>query len=376
MIVYPREWSRRQNSAFASIASAAGGGRRLAFIGLSLRSFPETRARAAEAMARAKRQPKGRIGRALKSALIAAQYTWARRYFARHPGDVAMCWNGLTGSRRAFMQGALDAGARRLFVELAPLPGRITLDPLGVNAESSVPQGRAFYDDWSAGDPARSGEGWREAGAGLTARASRRADVGQGSAEGLGAAPFLFVPLQVPDDSQMRLFAGWAGSLDGFVAALGEAARALPEGWHLRVKEHPSAKVSLAPQLAAATMASGGRIVTDNATDSFAQVAASRGVVTINSSMGLQAFFHDKPVIATGRAFWAQPGLVTVADSAEALRAAFAGAGALAFDAGFRARFMAWLDREYYLRVTETPEGDWQLDPAAVCRVLATAPRP
>lgn len=376
MIVYPREWSRRQNSAFASIAAAAGGGRRLAFIGLSLRGFPETQARAAEAMARAKRQPKGRIGRALKSALIAAQYNWARRHFARHPGAVAMCWNGLTGSRRAFMQGAQDAGARRLFVELAPLPGRITLDPAGVNAESSVPQDRAFYEDWAAGDASRSGDSWRAAGAGLVARASRRADVGQGSADSLGDAPFLFVPLQVPDDSQMRLFAGWAGSLDGFVAALGEAARALPEGWQLRVKEHPSARVSLGPQIAAATMASGGRIVTDNATDSFAQLAASRGVVTINSSMGLQAFFHDKPVIATGRAFWAQPGLVTVADSAGALGAAFARAEALAFDAGFRARFMSWLDREYYLRVTETAEGDWQLDPAAVRKVLASAPRP
>lgn len=371
MIVYPREWSRRQNSAFASIADAAGGGRRLAFIGLSLRGFPETRARTAEAMARAKRQPKGRIGRALKSALIAAQYNWARRFFARHPGDVAMCWNGLTGSRRAFMQGALDAGARRLFVELAPLPGRITLDAQGVNAESSVPQRRAFYDDWAAGDPLRSGEGWREAGAGLVARTSRRADVGQAGAEGLGGAPFLFVPLQVPDDSQMRLFAGWAGSLDGFIAALGAAARALPEGWHLRVKEHPSAKVSLAPQIAAAAMASGGRIVTDNATDSFAQVAASRGVVTINSSMGLQAFFHDKPVIATGRAFWAQPGLVTVADAAESLAAAFADAGALSFDRGFRARFMNWLDRAYYPRVTETAEGDWLVDQAAVRAVLA-----
>ena len=376
MIVYPREWSRRQNSAFASIAAAASGGRRLAFIGLSLRGFPETRARTAEAMARAKRQPKGPLGRALKAALIAAQYNWARRYFARHPGHVATCWNGLTGSRRAFMQGALDAGARRLFVELAPLPGRITLDAQGVNAESSVPQGRAFYDDWAAGDPGRSGEGWREAGAGLTARASRRADVGQAGADSLGDAPFLFVPLQVPDDSQMRLFAGWAGSLDGFVAALGQAARALPEGWVLRIKEHPSARVSLAPQITAATEASGGRIVLDNATDSFAQVAASRGVVTINSSMGLQAFFHDKPVIATGRAFWAQAGLVTVADSAGALSAAFAGADALAFDAGFRARFMTWLDREYYLRVTETPEGDWQLDPAAVRRVLASAPHP
>ena len=33
-----------------------------------------------------------------------------------------------------------------------------------------------------------------------------------------------FVPLQVPDDSQMVLFAGWTGGMPGFVAAIAAAA--------------------------------------------------------------------------------------------------------------------------------------------------------
>lgn len=374
MILYPREWSRRQNALFASVVAAAGeGGRRLSLppVGLGPRDA-QVRARTAEALARAKRQPRGPVGRALKSALIAGQYDWALRHFRAAPGDVAMCWNGLTGSRWAFMQGAADAGAARLFLELAPFPGRVTLDWAGVNAESSVPRDPAFYDAWAAADPGRDGEAWRDLGQGLTARASRRADVGQGEGA-VQQGPFLFAPLQVPDDSQMRLFAGWAGSLDGFIAALGPAARALPAGWRLVVKEHPSARVSVAPQLAAAVAASGGRMAVDNATDSFALLAASRGVVTLNSSMGLQAFFHDRPVIAAGRAFWAQPGLVTATGSAEALEAAFAGAEALDFDPRFRARFMNWLDRVYYPRVTGGPDGAATVEPEAVRRVLAEA---
>lgn len=374
MIVHPREYDRRKEAIFAAVARATGlRPRALPVIGLSFRPLPESRARAAEALARAKRQPKNPVMRRLKHLLIWAQYNWSRRFFARHPGAVALCWNGLTGSRRAFMEGARDAGARRLFAELAPLPGRITLDPAGVNAENSMPRDPAFYTDWARGQAGLALQDWRRLGAGMTARPSRRADVGQRAAGDLSAAPFLFVPLQVPDDSQIRLFSGWTGGLEGFLAALGEAARALPEGWQIRVKEHPSARASLAGPVAAARDASGGRIVLDNDTDTFAQVAASRGVLTINSSVGLQAFFHDRPVIVAGEAFFAIPGLVTVADSAEALRTALAGAEGLAFDGLLRDAFMSWLDRVYYPPLTETEAG-FALPAEAVRTLLATKP--
>lgn len=368
MILYPREWSRKKDSAFASIAKGSGqGGRALLMAPLRLRGFPESAERSAMALARAKKQPKG-WQRRLKAWLIRSQYNWARHHFSRHPQDVALCWNGLTGSRWAFMQGARDAGAAGLLhAEIAPFPGRMTLDPAGVNAEGAVPKGQAFYQAWAADVAERRGDGWRAMGQGLVARNSRRSDVGQaqGDAEGL-AEPFLFVPMQVPDDSQMRLFAGWAGGLDGFIAALGRTAAALPPGWHLRVKEHPSARISVAPQLAAAVAASGGRLRIDNATDSFAQLAASRGVLTINSSMGLQAFFHDKPVIATGAAFWAQPGLACPAESEAALVTLLAGAESLGWDPAFRAIFMNWLDQVYYPAVEIDAEGRWHILAAAV----------
>ncbi|MFD1808108.1 hypothetical protein ACFSHQ_08015 [Gemmobacter lanyuensis] len=71
----------------------------------------------------------------------------------------------------------------------------------------------------------------------------------------------------------------------------------------------------------------------DNATDSFAQIAASRGVVTLNSSMGLQAFFHDKPVITLGQAFFNIAGLVDHAADQTALNHLFAKAPDRGYDA-------------------------------------------
>jgi len=347
MIVYPAEWQRHKERLFAALARADDGGRRLWVVPVSPRGFPETAARAREALRVAKRRPRSRLGRALKFALLAGQYNWARRHFGGHPDRVAVAWNGMTGTRRVFLEGARDAGAAALHAELAPFPGRVTLDPAGVNAAADLPRDPAFYQAWAAADPARRSEAWRRLGAGLTARAPRRGRPAR-------AAPpppegrFLFVPLQVPNDSQITLFGGWTGSVAGMLAALAEASAALPEGWHLRLKEHPSARLSLARDLAAAAARAPGRIVADNAGDSFALLAASQGVVTINSSMGLQGFFFDKPVIVLGEAFWALPGLVQRAGSAGDLARLLAAPAALGFDPALRAAFMTYLDRVHY----------------------------
>ncbi|NBO20914.1 MAG: capsular biosynthesis protein [Rhodobacteraceae bacterium] len=308
MIVYPAEFNAGKQAVFDALARADGGGLRLWVVPLSFRDWPETDLQVDRALSRAKRLPKSRWGLWLKRQLLRGQYNWARAHFTRHPDRVAVAWNGIAGGRMAYLAGARDAGAATLHAELAPFPGRITLDPRGVNAEGSVPQDPAVFAALSG-----QGSGWRAMGAQMVARPSRRADVGQDQLTPLPQTPFLFVPLQVPDDTQLRLFAGWCQDMAGFLAALTAACAHLPKGWHLRIKEHPSAKTSLAPALA--PLLATGRAVLDNDSDSFAQLAASRGVVTLNSSMGLQSFFFDKPVVVLGRAYYALPGLVTVAHS-------------------------------------------------------------
>ena len=343
---------------FRAVAEAAGGGTRLATWPLSFRGFPESAARADDCLARAKKQPEGPLGTFLKRAFLRGRYNWARRWFAAHPGHVALCWQGLTGTRRAVMLGARDAGAATLFAELSPLPGYLTLDPKGVNAEGSVPQDPRFYDDVAPDAALLAGLRDR-----IRPRASRRADVGQGGAVPVDSGPFVFVPLQVPDDSQMLLFSGWVGGADGFIRALAAAAGALPDGWHLRLKEHPSSKIALTAEIDAA-IAAGARIVLDNATDSFAQLSASGGVLTVNSSMGLQAMFWDKPVIVTGQSLYALPGVAHHAGDLTALKAALADLPR--FDGPLRARFLTWLATAYYI-----PQGEDGPDRAALARRLA-----
>lgn len=342
-IAYLAEPNAEKQAFFRAVASALGQGRALPTWPLSMRGYPETSARAEDCLKRAKKQPRGPVGRALKLAFLKGRYNWARRWFAARPGAVAMCWQGLTGTRRSVMQGARDAGAPTLFAELAPLPGCRTLDTQGVNAESSIPREPGAYGTVEPDHDLLAG--LREA---FEARVPRRSDVGQ-SAEPLpDGARFFFVPLQVPDDSQMILFAGWCGGLEGFIDALAAASKALPEGWHLRLKEHPSAKRSVRARIER-HIATGARLELDNARDSFAQLEASAGVLTVNSSMGLQAMFFGKPVIVTGEAFFAFDGIACPARSAQQLETLLGDPDALAFDADLRARFLTWLARDYYI---------------------------
>lgn len=305
--------------------------------------YPETSARAAAALQTATKQPKSRVMRALKLGLLGAQYNGARRVFARQPQAVAVVWNGLNGSRRVFADGARDAGARVLLFERAPLPGRVTVDPLGVNFANHLPRDIGFYTDWfvASGLPP---DGWRSLRRQIKARAPKDTNTGDLTPSGL-TDPFLFVPLQVEGDSQLRLFGGAFPTVKAFVQSLCAASLALPPGWHLRLKDHPSG----AP-LAAGIIAGhpGARIVLDNGTDTFAQVAASRGVITVNSSVGLEAMWFDKPVITCGQAFWALPGVALTAPDAAALQRLLQAPDALQFDPPARAALLSYLEAVYY----------------------------
>ena len=328
--------------------------------------YPETRDRAEAALSTAKKRPRTRLHRWLKRLVYGWQYNAFRHYFDGHE-SVAVCWSGLRATRRMFMDAARDAGRATLFMERAPFPGRVTVDPCGVNQNSGLPRDPAFYNDWADTVPDASRESWRRLKTDLVARMPARGDVGQESGADPGLAdPFVFCPLQVPDDVQITQFSGWCGSLDGFLDAVMEAATHLPPGWHLRIKEHPSARVALRARIEALANTHAAPVRIDNQTDTFQQVAAARSVVTLNSSVGLQAFFFDKPVFVLGEALFRIEGVATPVHSTADLSRRFAAIVTAGYDAAARSAFMAYLDRVYYPEVIRD-------DPTGLPRVVPRA---
>ena len=346
IILDPR---RDKRAIMMALLAPLGHLRWLSLVPLRLRGYPQTAARAQTALDAATRIPAGPVLRRLKLALLAAQYNGARAVFAQAPQAVAVVWNGLNGSRRVFADGARDAGARTLFFERAPLPGRVTVDQSGVNFANALPRDIGFYTDWLA----RSGvppDGWRALRGQIKARVSKDTNTSDMTISNL-SGPFLFVPLQVQGDSQLRLFGGAYRTVPDFIHMLCAASQALPDGWHLRLKEHPSGQPCAAAIIAGFPGAKPElKIVLDNTTDTFAQVAASRGVITVNSSVGLESMWYDKPVVACGQAFWALEGVAQSAPDAAALRRLLGQPDQLSFDPAARSALLTYLDQVYYPR--------------------------
>lgn len=249
-------------------------------------------------------------------------------------------WNGQGGRRQVLVTAAGLAGLKALFAELAPIAGHITLDPLGVNARGMLPSSPDYYRAWGAAhaDQGRL-EGWR-------GRLVARGGVRRGNQGEAAGGAFLFVPLQVRGDTQIYAHGGWIGSIEGFIDEVARAAKHLPAGWRVVFREHPSDKRGNAEQLGRLV---GPRVSVDNETDTFELVRRSEGVVTVNSSVGLQALLLARPVLVLGRANYAVPGMVRTAGDRDTVAEAFATARDWRFDAGLTESFLRFIAEEYYV---------------------------
>ena len=328
---------------------------------LKTKGFAESEHRAKEAFNAARKKPRNRAAAAAKLALFRTQYNGSRAFFERNPRAVAVAWNGLNGSRRVFMDGARDAGVRTLYFELGPLPGRITVDPCGVNYLNGLPRDASPYMRWAQEHGA---EGWRTVRDTIRARQGANAE-SEPTPERSMSEPYLFVPLQVPGDSQLRLFGGAFRTVETVIEAIAEAADHLPEGWHMRIKEHPTSPVRYGDVIAQLTQPN---VVLDNGSDTFEQVAKSQAVVTVNSSVGLEAMFYEKPVVALGNCFWAIPGIAKHCPSTAALAETLAHPDELGFDPSARAAFLSFLTEEYYPRLNHDDERG-RLHPEEISKV-------
>lgn len=315
------------------------------------RDYPESRSRAAVALETATRRPRAAWLAALRIEILRRQYNAVRAHFERNRDEVAVTWNGLVSTRSIFMMAARDAGARTLFLERGPFPGTITADPVGVNYANGLPREPTAYRAWAVAHPDELGR-WRPLAERLMQRpATAPPQPGDVEAPPL-SGPFVFVPLQKQGDTQLRFFGNLCVGVPETIELLAAAAGALPPGWHLRIKEHPSDRRRFGHMIA---RHAGRRIYLDNATDTFVQVRASQAVLTVNSSVGLEAMLLEKPVIVMGRVFWALPGLVQQATTAEELRSVLADPTSVVPDAALRDAVLSFLWTRYYLMLPYHP---------------------
>lgn len=237
-----------------------------------------------------------RIARASKRLLVSMAARSHLRHFRRlaasRDTDAIAVWNGFGWVARCAVIAARASDKPVIHFENGLLPGTTTIDAAGVNALNSIPRNpetfRALWpgDDIPLALPP-SAPGTTEHNVPLPPR-------------------YIWVPFQIDSDSQIIRHSPWIANMRALFAVLetlSPLAAAL--GLVFVCKEHPSSTIKY-PDLHQRQSAN-LRIVNSVRTDALIHHAA--GVITINSTAGLEALLMYKPVIALGEAFYAMPGL-------------------------------------------------------------------
>lgn len=192
------------------------------------------------------------------------------------------------------------------FVELSNLPDKIFVDPQGTNASSQLSMtpeilhrypavDEDFHQRWMSRYHAFKSQPPRQALGNPLADAINHGATGQILGRGL---PYLFVPLQVSDDAQLWLYSQFKN--EDVIRYAFELAE--PNGYQVVVKMHPAeTQQSEVLKIIALQKTLGFMLSNELTTDLIKQ---SEGVVTINSTVGLEGLLHHKPVIAIGDCFY------------------------------------------------------------------------
>ncbi len=301
------------------------------------------------------------------------------RAIDRQSIEALLVWNGagLIGATAAAI--ARRRGLPILFGENGYFPDTLQLDPAGVNQASSA---TAFVRDRrylgyapppleaDSGDddvsvrpikPSAWSRLWPELRRLLTPaawawlRPAPRAQPPEQLPPDL--PPYVFVPLQVSKDTQLKQYSPLVGNdfglmLDRLSAALAQ----LRPNWRIVVKPHPAEhhRVQVGYR---AWLQRWPNVVFATAPSSIQLIQGAQAVVTVNSTVGFEGIVHNKPVVTLGGNFYCFAPLVNPVGRLEDLPAVLQAALDQPQDVAARQQFLAYVRHEFlidcgYRRIT------------------------
>ena len=203
-------------------------------------------------------------------------------------------WNGKKFRQAIMVLAAKQCNKELLFFETGPLPGYSCVDTHGVNAFASIPKEPNFYKSITINDSEN------------TPRTSYSDD-------------YIFVPFQVVSDSNIYMHSPWIKSMFQLFATIKQVAQDSP---HIQFvfKQHPACNKNYQALIQAAESAPNLCFMNDANTTEL--VRHARCVITINSTVGIEALQCGKPLIVLGDALYSIQDLVLTATDINTLMSA------------------------------------------------------
>lgn len=257
--------------------------------------------------------------------------------------DAVVIWNGNKLPNKTVSLAAKNMKFKVFYFENGLLPGTTSLDPHGVNYAAAITRDPNFYLNFDPNNkyPFIAPE--------LIPRKQHKKRAEFSSVK--LPEHYIFVPFQVPHDTQMASFSPWIKSMEMLYDAVIKAVEALGDP-NLKVifKEHPSWHVHYTALYDKSDL---GIFANCNETQELIQNA--KAVITVNSSVGLESLLLSKKVITVGQSCYNLDGLVLHASEQEALLQCLVDIQqGWQLDLNLRDKFFSYLKHVY------TIEGRWQ----------------
>ncbi|CAM4005190.1 MULTISPECIES: capsular polysaccharide export protein, LipB/KpsS family [Pseudoalteromonas] len=263
--------------------------------------------------------------------------------FKKEQATHLVIWNGHKLPNVTVVNAAKKLGISVIYYENGLLPNTTCLDPKGVNYASSIQREKHFYLDIAPSKTVvcEASE--------LTARVNHRKR--KAFMKSKLPARYIFVPFQVPHDTQLVCYSPWVNSMEMLFTEVMTAIEKLNDP-DLKVvfKEHPSWHKHYShlykkhPQAVFAN----GNMAAD-------LINNAEYVITINSTVGLEALLLGRRVITLGQACYNIDELVLHAgNSEELIKRILLMSQGWQFNPQLRDQFFNYLKHVYSI------EGRWQ----------------
>ena len=223
---------------------------------------------------------------------------------------------------------SIKTNHRRVYIENGFFPNTLQIDCRGVNAANSLPTDAGYYLN-------QPNYGVQDLPTKVQVRKLKL------------SYPFtplpddyIFFPFQIPSDQQIRVHSRWIKTMDDFMSLIISFAAKYPDK-NFVIKEHPSFKQSIVGKYPPRK-----NILFANGNSTEELIKNARLVITLNSTVGIEALLFGKPVITLADACYNIDGLVRHANNIKKLNEYIMDEGWLP-DERLRIQFLGYIWNKY-----------------------------
>lgn len=277
-----------------------------------------------------------------------ARYHYYLDIFNQSICDTVVIWNGQKQPYSTVVKAARRANKKILFMENGLLPNTTTADFSGVNAKNCLPRDAHFYRSLCES------KGLNQSAVELTVRPPSKHQSNCFVVNRKLPDNYIFIPFQVPSDTQIVAHSSWITSMDMLFECLAEVHQTLKQRMgentpNFVFKEHPSWKGSFGH-----LHHTNPACIFANGNNTQALIEGAQAVITINSTAGLEALLLNQKVITLGQAGYTMDELVLQASSEVELISYIEQLDSWVPDQSLRQNFISFLQDTYCI------PGAWQ----------------